>query len=69
MSVPKYTVGDTIYIAERKEPITITNVIQGRGMVGYGGSYVTTYEGNPIQMSYGWIPEGLILRGYSMSEK
>jgi hypothetical protein len=69
MSVPKYKVGDTIYVAERNEPITVTHVMAGSGTVGYGGSYLTIYQGKPIQMSYGWIPEGLIIRGYSMSEK
>lgn len=68
MSVPKYTVGDVIYIAERNEPITITNVISTPERVGYGGTYIVYYQGNPVQMSYGWIPERMIVRG-SMSEK
>lgn len=69
MSVPKYKVGDTIYVAECKEPITVTNVMAGSGTVGYGGTYTAFWNGQPVQMSYGWIPEGLIIKGYSMSEK
>ena len=69
MSVAKYKIGDTIYVGERKEPITVTNVMAGSGTVGYGGSYIAFWNGQPVQMTYGWIPEGLIIRGVSMIEK
>lgn len=63
MSIPKYKVGDVIYIAERNEPITITNIISTPERVGYGGSYIVYYQGYPVNMSYGWISEGLIIKG------
>jgi hypothetical protein len=62
MSIPKYKVGDVIYIAERNEPITITSVISTPERVGYGGSYIVYYQGNPVNMSYGWISESLITK-------
>ena len=65
MSVPKYKVGDVIYVYEQKEPVTITSIVSATDIIGYGGSYIAYWRGEPVAMTIGWIPEKLIVRKLS----
>lgn len=59
-AVVKYAPGDVVRVKDYKERVTITGVIDTATNIGYSGVYTAHYRGSPVEMTLGWIPQGLI---------
>lgn len=60
-TVIKYAPGDVVRVKDYKTQVAITSVIiSTSGLIGYSGVYTSYYQGQPVEMTLGWIPQGRI---------
>lgn len=63
MSTPvRYSPGDIVEIEGYTERITLTSIVSESAPIGYSGTYQAKWNGQNIEMTISWIPQGLIKR-------
>jgi hypothetical protein len=58
----RYSPGDIVEIEGYTEHITLTSIVSMSSLIGYSGTYQAKWNGQNIEMTLSWIPEGLIER-------